>query len=336
MLARVRINRQLALMSFRLINHTSDVGCRGSRKHHMKCILSIDVEDWFHILDVPSTPTLLQWDFLPSRVEKNFMRLLDVLSLRNVRSTCFFLGWVAEKFPYLVREASRRGHEIASHGYSHELVYKMEPGQFYEDALHAKRVIEDIHGGPVAGYRASGFSVTKDTPWFFDKLIEAGYSYDSSIFPGVRGHGGLRTGIYSPYRIKTGSAFVEFPVSVQPVVGKPICFFGGGYLRLFPYSMIRAMAGRVLLQGRPVIFYIHPREIDQKAPRLPMSMLRRFKCYVNVSTTEAKIKKLAAEFELTTFQDFLNKSLLHVGADNDLTPVVTPFHQIREFQQENA
>lgn len=277
----------------------------------MKCIFSIDVEDWFHILDVPSTPTLLQWDLLPSRIERNFVNLLDLLSIRDVRATCFFLGWVAEKFPYLVREAANRGHEIASHGYSHELVYRMTPNQFYEDALTAKKVIEDIHGQPVGGYRASGFSVTKNTPWFFNKLMEAGYKYDSSVFPAPRGHGGLSTGSYAPYRIERNSDFVEFPISVQPLGGKPVCFFGGGYLRLFPYCVIRSMTQRVLRQGRPVIFYVHPREIDRGSPRLPMGMRRRFKSYVNLSTTKYKIEKLMSEFELTTFQDFLNNSLLN-------------------------
>ncbi|MGA7622941.1 MAG: XrtA system polysaccharide deacetylase [Candidatus Acidiferrales bacterium] len=272
----------------------------------MKCIFSIDVEDWFHLLDLPSTPHISKWGSLPSRVETNFLRLLDILDETNAQATCFFLGWVAERFPHLVREAAKRGHEISSHGYGHILAYQVTAKEFYEDAVRAKKAIEDISGQPVWGYRASGFSVTEEIPWFFETLIEADYRYDSSVFPAPRGHGGMRTGNCAPYEVKSPSAFVEFPVSVEHVAGYPICFFGGGYLRLFPYSVIRNMARRVLRQGRPVIFYVHPREIDLRAPRLAMGMKRRFKCYVNIETTEPKIRSLLSEFEVVTFRDFID------------------------------
>lgn len=275
----------------------------------MKCIFSIDVEDWFHILDLPSTPHLSQWDLLPSRVEHNFLKLLDILGEKKTRVTCFFLGWVAKRYPHLVRQAAKQGHEIASHGYGHQLIYQMKPEEFYEDAVRAKKIIEDICGHPVWGYRASGFSVTKDIEWFFDKLMEAGYRYDSSVFPAPRAHGGLRNGNYAPYRVDQSSDFVEFPISVEHVAGQPICFFGGGYLRLFPYFLIRTMALRVLRQGRPVIFYVHPREIDLECPRLAMRMKRRFQSYVNLATTEPKIRSLLSEFEMVTFQEFFLNAL---------------------------
>lgn len=281
-----------------------------------KCIFSIDVEDWFHILDLPSTPGILEWDLLPSRVERNFLRLLEILAETKARVTCFFLGWVAERFPHLVLQAANLGHEIASHGYGHRLVYEMGPRDFYEDAVRARKIIEDAAGQPVLGYRASGFSVTEETPWFFDQLMEAGYRYDSSIFPALRGHGGLRNGRLGPYRIKESSDFVEFPMSVESVAGRAMCFFGGGYLRLFPYSVIRSMTRRVLRQGRPVIFYVHPREIDLEFPRLAMGMKRRFKCYVNLATTESKIRSVLSEFEVITFRQFLMSSLRGWGAES--------------------
>lgn len=269
----------------------------------MKCIFSIDVEDWFHILDVPSTPDLSDWDSLPSLVERDFLKLLDILGERDIRATCFFLGWVAQKFPHLVSEASRRGHEVASHGYSHQLAYRMTPRQFLEDVAKAKGILEDITGRATLGHRASGFSVTEETPWFFDKLMEAGYRYDSSIFPAPRNHGGLKTEQYAPYRIH--GELIEFPITVRRILGKPMCFFGGGYLRLFPYCLIRRMALGVLAEGRPVVFYVHPRETDPNHPRLPMSPARRFKSYVNLNTTEGKIRRLPADFELTTFESFI-------------------------------
>jgi len=273
----------------------------------MKCIFTVDVEDWFHILDVPSTPPLSAWDSLPSRVEKNFLKLLDIFAEKDVRVTCFFLGWVAEKFPHLVKEAESRGHEIASHGYAHRLVYQMSPAEFLADALKSKKLLEDLSGRSILGYRSSGFSVTEKTPWFFDALMEAGYQYDSSVFPGVREHGGLKGASLAPYRLNGGSRdFVEFPITIVKVWGKPVCFFGGGYLRLFPYFLIKRMTDRVLTEGRPAIFYIHPREIDPNHPRLPMRPAREFKSYVNLSSTEGKIRNLLSDFQMTTLEIFLS------------------------------
>jgi len=285
----------------------------------MKCIFSIDVEDWFHILDLATTPEMSRWDLFPSRVERNFLKLLAILEEAKAKATCFFLGWIAGKYPHLVREAVRQGHEIASHGYAHRLVYEMSSEEFFEDAVRSKRIIEEIGGQPVSGYRAAGFSVTRDTPWFFDRLIQAGYRYDSSVFPALRGHGGLPNGQFGPYRVEPSRDFMEFPASVERLMGKPMCFFGGGYLRLFPYSVIKSMTRRVLGQGRPVIFYVHPREIDVKSPRLVMGFKRRFKSYVNVSTTEPKIRKVLSDFEMVTFREFL------VEAGNEQPPESLPF-----------
>jgi polysaccharide deacetylase family protein (PEP-CTERM system associated) len=275
----------------------------------LRSIFSIDVEDWYHILDVPSAPALPQWDGLPARVEGNFLRMLDLLAEKGARATCFFIGHVARRFPNLVREAKARGHEIASHSWAHQLVYTMTPADFLEDAKRSREVLEDISGSPVLGFRASGFSVTESTPWFFEKLVEAGYAYDSSTFPAARGHGGLKGGQLEPYGRGTPSGpLVEFPVTVAEVLGKRLCFFGGGYLRLFPYPVVKRMSRVVLAEGRPVIFYVHPREIDPEHPRLPMSASRRFKTYVNLDTTEAKIRSILTDFPVTTFGDYLNEN----------------------------
>ncbi len=274
----------------------------------MKCVFSVDVEDWFHILDLPATPDVTEWDGLPSRVERNFQRLLETFEQKGVRVTCFFLGWIAEKFPSLVKDAVRHGHEIASHGYAHRLTYQMTPEAFYEDAVRSKTILEDIAGRAVWGYRSAGFSVTRDTDWFFDKLLEAGYVYDSSVFPAARGHGGMADGQRSPFWIERPSGqLFEFPLSVAEVMGKPMCFFGGGYLRLFPYPVICRMARGVLSEGRPVIFYVHPREIDPEHPRLPMSWKRRFKSYVNLESTMPKIERLLNEFPMTSFEQLIRE-----------------------------
>jgi polysaccharide deacetylase family protein (PEP-CTERM system associated) len=270
-------------------------------------ILSVDVEDWFHILDLTSAPPMETWGTLPSRVERNFRRLLDLFEQYDAHASCFFLGWVGARFPHLVREAVERGHEIASHGYAHKLVHQMSRDEFYADAVLARKTLEDVSGGPVVGYRSPGFSVKDHIQWFPEAVAEAGYRYDSSFFPAPHTHGGMRLSRREPYRVEEPGAggLVEFPMSVVNLFGQPMCFFGGGYLRLFPYPLIRRMARRVLAEGRPVIYYVHPREIDPAHPRLPMSPVRRFKSYVNLSSTEGKLRRILGEFPTVTFRDFL-------------------------------
>jgi polysaccharide deacetylase family protein (PEP-CTERM system associated) len=270
----------------------------------MSCVFTVDVEDWFHILDLPNTPDLAEWDRLPSRVERDFMVLLDLFSERGVGATCFFLGWIAERFPHLVREAVHRGHEIASHGYAHRLVYAMKPAEFLEDITRAKDIIEDAAGRPVVGYRAPGFSVTAEVPWFFEMVSRAGYRYDASVFPAPRAHGGMEAPD-RPY-IVPGAQLTEFPMTVVSVGGRRFCFFGGGYLRLSPLPVIERMAVSALNDGRPVIFYVHPREVDPEQPRLKMSAVRAFKSYVNLKTTEPKMRALLRDFEFTRLADMLS------------------------------
>jgi len=271
-----------------------------------KCVFSIDVEDWFHILDVPSTPKLADWEKLPSRVERNFMRLLDIADEYNVRMTCFFLGWIAQRFPQLVRTALNRGHEIASHGWAHRLAYQLTPREFYEDAVRAKVTLEQIAGVRVLGYRCAGFSLTPGSSWVFDELLRAGYSYDASLFPMHRAEGGWKHGELSPHILsRPEGTLVEFPVTVSKILGRSLCFFGGGYLRLFPINTILRMTDRVLSDGRPVVFYVHPREIDPEQPRLHMNLRRQFRSYVNLRTTEHKIRRILMSYEFDTIARLL-------------------------------
>ena len=269
-----------------------------------KCIFSVDVEDWFHILDVPAAPDIASWPGLPSHVERNFRRLLELFSEEGRQVTCFFVGWIAERFPHLVREAVAGGHEIASHGYSHQLVYKMTREQFRDDALRSRLLLEDISGTRVIGYRAAGFSSTDATPWLFDEICSCGYLYDSSVFPARHGHGGSPKSPLRPYFV-VDERLIELPASVAEIGPMRICFFGGGYLRLFHYSIIRHMGKRQMANGAPLMFYIHPREIDVNHPRIPMPFGRRFKSYVNLRPTEMKIRHILREFPVTTCRDFL-------------------------------
>lgn len=271
--------------------------------------MTVDVEDWFHILDTPATPKISEWTSLPSRVVANTHRLLDIFEAYEARSTFFFLGWIAEKFPQLVRDCLGSGHEIGSHGYAHELLYRMTETQFRADALRSRQVIEQAVGLAVAGYRATGFSVSNKTPWFYPVLAELGYGYDSSVFPASHGHGGQLGAEPLPHSVSTLSGSItEVPISVAPWFGRPVCFFGGGYFRLFPYRVIARMTRKLLAAGQPVVFYLHPREIDPDHPRLKISRWRSFKSYVNISRTESKLRRLLSEFEFVSMEQYIRES----------------------------
>ena len=272
----------------------------------MKNIFSVDVEDWFHILGLKKPPPIESWGNLESRIKNNFYTLLDMFDKNNTKVTCFFLGWVAENFPELVKEACSRGHEIASHGYAHLLVYKQTRKEFFEDILKTKILLEDISGEEVIGYRAPGFSITESTEWAFSEIARAGYKYDSSLFPASREHGGIKKKLIFPHTIYTEYGSIkEFPISVKEILYKRICFFGGGYLRLFPYKIINHMTKAVNSDNRPVIYYIHPRDIDYYQPKLPMGWKKKFKSYFNIYSTQSKINKLLTNQQVTSFKRWL-------------------------------
>jgi polysaccharide deacetylase family protein (PEP-CTERM system associated) len=278
----------------------------GDISHVLRSIFSIDVEDWFNLSGTGLEPPPSQWDGLESRVERNFRALLELVAKSGGTATCFFIGYFAKRFPHLVREAVAAGHEIASHSYYHRLAYEMSPEEFYDDARASRELLEDLSGRAVHGFRAPAFSVTDRTPWFFDKLAQAGYRYDSSVFPAHHQTGGLATGRLEPYVVETASgAIVEFPITVVRTLGTPMCFFGGGYLRLFPYRLMHVMGQRASKEGRPIIFYIHPREIDPHHPRMPLSRRRKFTCYVNLHTTRPKIERILRDFQVSSFDKYI-------------------------------
>lgn len=264
-------------------------------------VFTIDVEDWFHILDSPAAPAMDQWDGLEARVAENTQTLLELMAKHNVKSTMFWLGWAAERNKALVRACHEAGHEIASHGYGHVLAYKVGRDAFRADIRRGKDVLEDITGAPVRGFRAAGFSTTNDTNWTFSEIRQAGYDYDSSVFPSNRGHGGMTDSGLAPYRISTDSGdLMEFPQSMITLAGKRVSLFGGGYLRISPLGLIRRGIRRLHREGRPFILYIHPREIDPNHPRLPLGVARRFKCYHNLPSTIPKLAWCCEHLEFKT------------------------------------
>jgi len=250
-----------------------------------------DVEDWFHVLDLPGIPDVSIWEEYESRVEKNTHKLLELLNKHQVKATMFVLAWVAEKKKDLIREIHRQGHEIASHGSSHLLYYKVTKKEVTYDLEYAKKTLEDITGERVYGFRAPGFSVKKENAWVFDAIYEAGYIYDSSVFPAVRGHGGFSGLPLTPFIFNSG--LCEFPVGVVNLTGLKIPFGGGGYFRLFPLPLFEYLAGRYTKKtGQGFVFYIHPREIDPDQPRMNMGLRRSFQTYVNIKHACNKLDQL--------------------------------------------
>lgn len=261
-----------------------------SPKHPV--IFTIDVEDYYHILDVSGTPEISDWDRIPSRVEYGFNRLLDLLASRDQQGTMFFLGYIARRFPDLVKRAREYGHEIASHGMYHTMVSRQTPTQFATDATDSRKLLEDISGKAVIGWRSAGFSPNLQTPWYFEKLIKSGYKYDSSLIPSRRGHRSMSQIQLAPYPIQTPSGRLwEFPISVTTIAGMHVSMFGGGYLRLFP-SWLIAHEARKLRADRPLIVYIHPREMDPGHPKIKMNALRYCKSYINMHSVPDKLHLL--------------------------------------------
>jgi len=283
--------------------------------------ITIDVEDWFHILDTPAVPDISKWDSFESRVAQNMNRILDLFAEQGVRATFFWLGWVAERHPQLVLRCIHEGHEIASHGYGHVLAYQVGQEAFRDDIRRGKQILEDITGYPVAGFRAAGFGITGDAAWAFNEVRAAGYRYDSSVFPGNRAHGGLPSARLEAHEITTTSGdLVEFPASILPVMGRRLSLFGGGYLRLFPMWLIRWGITRLDRTGRPVIVYAHPREVDPDHPRLPLGPLRRFKSYVGLKSTLPKLRNLCRELELQTLGQMADRILKEHSGGHSTRP----------------
>ena len=275
-------------------------------REYPKSIFTIDVEDYFNVTEERGEPPVSEWDSLPSIVESGFLKLLDLLDTYQVKATCFFLGYVAKKYPHLVKEAQKRGHEIASHGMFHRIVYKMSRDEFTTDLLQSKNILEDICSEQVTAFRSPSFSLTEASPWFFETLAETGFIADSSVFPVKRDYGGYKTTQKKPYWITTEKGDIcEFPISVAPFCGKDICFFGGGYLRLFPKHVILYMHKKLAKQGIPTLFYIHPREMEPQHPRLKMNKMAYFKSYVNLNTVQPKLEAILSSSKFITCRQYI-------------------------------
>ena len=270
----------------------------------MHC-LSFDVEEHFQVSAFWSEARRQQWDQYESRVENNTRKLVELLDQHGTKATFFVLGWVAERHPDLVKLLVGQGHEIASHGYGHELVTTQSPEQFRHDVRKAKNILENLTGSPVLGYRAPSFSITDESRWALAILVEEGYCYDSSMYDrfqrseNASGNSGL-------VQIDTVAGKIwEISPSTLNVCGFQVPVAGGGYFRLFPYATSKAFLQRLEKQGAKLVIYLHPWEIDPEQPRMDGSWTSQFRHYLNLQKTEERLSRLLTDFRFGTMRDIV-------------------------------
>jgi polysaccharide deacetylase family protein (PEP-CTERM system associated) len=268
--------------------------------------MTIDLEDWFCVANLSHAIKKQDWPAHDLRVGASTAKLLDVLDAHETVATFFVLGWVAERLPDLVREISDRGHEVASHGYSHRLVTEQTPDEFTEDLRRALEVTRACVDREVIGYRAPSFSITRETLWAIDILKANGIKYDSSIYPiGLHPDYGIPESPLSVHRLKEG--LTEVPLSCTEFFSHRFPCSGGGYFRLYPYWISRYLLRRCNRQGRPIVFYLHPWEVDPEQPRVAgLPFQKRFRHYVNLDKTLDRFSRLLSEFNFTSIQHLLD------------------------------
>jgi polysaccharide deacetylase family protein (PEP-CTERM system associated) len=280
-------------------------------------VMTVDVEDYFHVSNFSRLVSRESWSNRESRVERNTDRLLQAFADCGVTATFFVLGWVGERFPHIVARIAGLGHEIASHGYAHQLVYDQTPTVFREDVRRAKALLEEACGHRVQGYRAPSFSVTRRSLWALDVLIEEGYCYDSSIYPIRHDRYGIPTAPRHPFFVRRpAGTLLEIPGSTARVGTVNLPIGGGGYFRLLPYQWTRWGIERVnRKERRPAVFYLHPWEIDPEQPRLPAGALASLRHYHNLERTEARLRRLLRDFRFGPMRSLVDRYLLEPAAE---------------------
>lgn len=263
----------------------------------MQNYLTIDVEDYFQVSAFEAVVTPGEWSGLESRVESNTTLILDLLDKYKVKVTCFIVGWVAERYPQIVKEIVCRGHDIGCHSYLHRKVYDMTPEEFRRDTKKAKEILEEVSGRPVVSYRAPSYSITRESLWALEMLVELGFRVDSSIFPIVHDIYGIPD---APRFRYTHAEFdlVEYPISTVRILGRNIPAAGGGYFRLFPYWLTKKLLKKINHgEGQPFVFYLHPWEVDPGQPRfMNASLFSKFRHYNNLDKTVARFERLLQDF----------------------------------------
>lgn len=260
--------------------------------------LSVDIEDWFHVGAFEKTIRREDWDGLECRVEANTDRVIDLFAAADVKATFFTLGWVASRYPALMRRIVDAGHEVASHGWDHIRVFTMTSKEFADDLDRTRKTLEDSTGVKVTGYRAPSFSIDKRTPWAHQVLADAGYTYSSSVAPVVHDHYGWPEAPRFAFRPVAGSDMLELPVTTAKFAGRTLAAGGGGFFRLLPYGFSHWAFNQVNEDGQPGIFYFHPWEIDPDQPRVADAPMRsKIRHYTNLDVMTAKLSRIMAAFE---------------------------------------
>jgi polysaccharide deacetylase family protein (PEP-CTERM system associated) len=273
--------------------------------------MSVDVEDYFHVAALSSAIDRSAWGQMEYRAEANVERLLELFAAKGIHATFFMLGWVAQRSPHIAKKIHAAGHEVASHGMSHRLIYTQEVEEFRDETRAAKALLEDQIGCAVLGYRAATYSITEKSLWALDVLAEAGFQYDSSIFPIRHDLYGIPNAPLRPTRIATpaGASIVEFPMSTVDMFGVRLPVSGGGYFRLLPYWLTRAGLRKLNQeQKRPFVFYLHPWEIDPEQPRIQVGWRSRFRHYTNLEHTEVRLIALIDEFRFSSLYEVLSNA----------------------------
>ncbi len=270
--------------------------------------ISIDVEDWYQVSDFESVVQFSRWDDFESRVVRNTRRILELLGRHSIHGTFFILTWNAERFPELVKEIDAAGHEIATHGYAHRLVYTQTPEEFRSDLQRSLNILQDLTGKPVLGYRAPSFSITKDSIWALDVLLELGLRYDSSIFPLRDKLYGIADSYRFPYVVRQQGSqdLIEFPMSTVRVRQTNLPLAGGAYFRLLPYAFFRWGMNKLNREGKSTVLYLHPWEIDPEQPRIAARGKRGYSShYWNLRATENKLVRLLQDFSFAPMREVL-------------------------------
>jgi len=259
--------------------------------------ISVDVEDYFQTEAMSAVAPRSQWDSFPTRVESNTLALVDLFGQYGVRATFFFLGWVAERFPQLVRKTHELGHEVGCHGYWHYPVFRLSAEEFREDTYRARNLIQEATGAPVKGYRAPNFSINGSVPWAYALLEELGFEYDSSVYPVRHELYGNHHAQRGPYRARGN--LVELPVATWRVCGQNLPVGGGAYLRILPYALIKNGIRSINRnENAPAVLYMHPWEIDDSQPRLRASWKSRIRQYTGLAGMKRKLECLLRDFTL--------------------------------------
>ncbi len=265
-------------------------------------ILTFDLEEWWHILDSDKIHDQSRWDGYESRIHRNTDRILDLLDDRSRQATFFCLGWVAEKYPEVIRKIRSRGHDLGIHSYAHELIYRQNRSEFSEDLRRSIGILQDLTGEKVTAYRAPGFSLTPDCNWVIPELAQEGIQIDCSIFPARRAHGGYHSfPRVGPLRIRyDGVTMKEFPINTWNVLFSHIVFSGGGYFRFFPYPVIRSLTR----QSKYLMTYFHPRDFDPEQPVIKdLPALRKFRHYIGLKNAFNKLERYLEDFDFMSVKE---------------------------------